>query len=238
MNIQGFTLLFDFRLSFIFEKTTIMKKSIFIILALSTTLFGCKKKGCTDANAINFDSSAEKDDGSCEYLSQSPVLLTANFDYVDRNEQYSVQARDGRADIGIGAAMFDGDSTLLIHVYDLVADRSIILTLETFNGQLVSPGTYDFSGSTPDYDIVMEVYTGSSSTTLSDGFAGGSGGNVLYHNVLTSQSGQLTITSITNDRIQGTISGDLFGEYNSSTANNSSKLTVTNGQFNTDLVYF
>lgn len=37
------------------------------ILLLSTSLFSCKKEGCTDATAINYNSEAKKDDGSCEY---------------------------------------------------------------------------------------------------------------------------------------------------------------------------
>lgn len=35
------------------------------VIALGTT--GCKKKGCTDETATNFEEKAKKDDGSCEY---------------------------------------------------------------------------------------------------------------------------------------------------------------------------
>ncbi len=34
------------------------------VVALST---GCRKQGCTDSNANNFDGDAKKDDGSCVY---------------------------------------------------------------------------------------------------------------------------------------------------------------------------
>ena len=49
-----------------------MKKSSFILLVVAlsvATVFttSCKKKGCTDSEAINFSEEAEKDDGSCSY---------------------------------------------------------------------------------------------------------------------------------------------------------------------------
>ncbi len=42
-----------------------------ITLTLALLILSCKKKGCTDSIAINYNSQAKKDDGSCEYLAQS-----------------------------------------------------------------------------------------------------------------------------------------------------------------------
>ena len=47
-----------------------MKNSILILTLIIFglgTLQSCKKKGCTDPNANNFNSEAQKDDGSCTY---------------------------------------------------------------------------------------------------------------------------------------------------------------------------
>ena len=48
------------------------KTATLIILALFTTgvlttFTGCKKEGCIDANADNYDDEAKKDDGTCTY---------------------------------------------------------------------------------------------------------------------------------------------------------------------------
>lgn len=48
-----------------------MKKTILIsgalIFTLTVGLTSCKKEGCTDPTAINYDTAAQKDDGSCEF---------------------------------------------------------------------------------------------------------------------------------------------------------------------------
>jgi len=62
-------------------------KNIFIIGTLLSvvTFTSCsKKEGCTDPLAINFESDADKDDGSCQYLNPVPPTetsgnLTFNF---------------------------------------------------------------------------------------------------------------------------------------------------------------
>lgn len=44
-----------------------IKLPILITLISSLFIFGCKKKGCIDANADNYEMDAKKDDGSCTF---------------------------------------------------------------------------------------------------------------------------------------------------------------------------
>lgn len=51
-----------------------MKKQILISAIFITMLIitGCKKEGCTDSNATNYNSEAKKNDGSCIYPEPDP----------------------------------------------------------------------------------------------------------------------------------------------------------------------
>ena len=44
-----------------------MKKVIFLPLCLILVFSSCKKQGCTDPNANNYNSSANEDNGNCAY---------------------------------------------------------------------------------------------------------------------------------------------------------------------------
>jgi hypothetical protein len=61
----------------------IMKKASILLFVISVLLIGCKKKGCTDPNATNFDISAKQDDGSCIFppktYSIETIPITANM---------------------------------------------------------------------------------------------------------------------------------------------------------------
>ena len=46
-----------------------------LVLVVSMTIYACKKKeGCTDSNAINYDSSAEKNNGTCTYNTDTSTV--------------------------------------------------------------------------------------------------------------------------------------------------------------------
>ena len=55
-----------------------MKKVFLALFVCSVALVSCRKKGCTDPNASNYDSSAKKDNGSCNPSGYYMFDLTVN----------------------------------------------------------------------------------------------------------------------------------------------------------------
>ena len=65
-----------------------MKSSIFNLFLyffiLCFTTISCKKRGCTDPCAINYNAEAVKDNGSCEYSSNCPYeTINTSFTELD-----------------------------------------------------------------------------------------------------------------------------------------------------------
>lgn len=55
-----------------------MKKLLLISLVLPFIISSCRKEGCINSDATNYDEEASKDDGSCEY--EGEVMFWTNCD--------------------------------------------------------------------------------------------------------------------------------------------------------------
>lgn len=90
-----------------------MKYFCYLTLCISFILlnFSCKKKGCMDQTAANYNAEAKKDDGSCVYV---PVI-TLNGDAA-----MTISVGSGYIDQGATAVDSDGASV------DVIADTSLI----------------------------------------------------------------------------------------------------------------
>ena len=115
-------------------------KSILFIAALLILGTACKKKGCMDASAINYNSEAEKDDGSCEY---APTYST-QFEFIH--------------ELNGSAFLFD----TILYAHPAGQDYSV-QTLKYFISNVV---LYKASGDSVYLDVVHYVDAENASTTL------------------------------------------------------------------------
>ncbi len=80
-------------------------KSYLSLLAISVILIStntsCKKKGCTDADAVNYNQAAKKDDGTCKY---APIIT------INGNNPETINVADNYTDAGATAINKDGTS--------------------------------------------------------------------------------------------------------------------------------
>lgn len=68
-----------------------MKYQVIIAAAvLGSAFVGCKKKGCTDPNATNYNKEAKKNDGSCKYATTPPINVPATYVFTDANGNSTV----------------------------------------------------------------------------------------------------------------------------------------------------
>jgi hypothetical protein len=50
------------------------------IIVIFSALVACRKKGCTDSEAVNYDAKAKKEDGSCTYPEEPKLIVKFKFD--------------------------------------------------------------------------------------------------------------------------------------------------------------
>jgi hypothetical protein len=106
------------------------KLILFLALTVSvTSIQSCKKKGCTDPVAINFDDKAEKDDGSCTYPPE--VIISSD---VTTPQTFSNQTVKICGNVVVNSTLTFGEGTNVI----MCADANLYIAP---SGTFISSGT-------------------------------------------------------------------------------------------------
>lgn len=105
-----------------------MKNIILIVLATITvgvTMNSCKKKGCTNELAINYDDKAKKDDDSCEYGDTTRPVITINDPSKDMY-MLDMTTMTVRVPISVSISDNDGLHSVAIALTNTTAEEEVL----------------------------------------------------------------------------------------------------------------
>tara|TARA_B100000524_G_scaffold230605_1_gene122313 strand:+ start:2307 stop:3527 length:1221 start_codon:yes stop_codon:yes gene_type:complete len=120
-----------------------MKKTIlFFAVASLVAVTSCKKKGCTDPTAINYDSEAEKDDGSCvDAPDETTVTVASNITTNTTWTADNVYVLASRVAVEAGAELTIEAGTIIKGQAGTGANATALLIAR--GGKLFANGTAD-----------------------------------------------------------------------------------------------
>lgn len=145
-----------------------MKTQILISIAFITMLVitGCKKEGCTDPVATNYDSKAKKNDGSCVYPEPDPrepylgnYLVTDSlfaFGSFDQTTTYVLQITTGGTTsdtIYLNNLWNDGAAYIAI-----MAGSNFSIPSQQVSGPYYASGDGNFASNVITYETSGDVY--------------------------------------------------------------------------------
>jgi hypothetical protein len=149
----------------IFENklTTMKKLNIFILL--SVFIFtACKKEGCTDKEANNYDAKAKKNDGSCQYDEEEPYEPNLIIKFVFDSTQVRYDNFGQPATIPSGhAAQSPKFDKISAHYVELAPS----MYTQLGDGTIIYHGTETDLGGSTAVDFDKAVLVGQNETFLS-----------------------------------------------------------------------
>ena len=154
---------------------------ILAIISGAVLLSSCKKEGCTDPNALNYDSNAKKDNGSCVFESEPVYNIPSSYNFTDANGNNTVSysGQTERLDqLEEMVALMDLGTTTIVNAQDL--KDMFANTNGDGNGNFTFNSTKQFRDKcfAPDVQLFeswmdsLAVSSLSNGTTASEGQAG------------------------------------------------------------------
>jgi len=107
-----------------------MKYALLLLITLPLALSSCRERGCNDPDAINYEDSANRDDGSCRYATKVIFLSSdATQTMIDNGSQYSVQFQ-GLDYVPHNTSTFDETESCIQHHIEVVLEKKKARTLD------------------------------------------------------------------------------------------------------------
>jgi hypothetical protein len=139
-----------------------MKKTGVILLLAAIAYGGMScKKGCTDVTAINYDESAKKNDGSCEYAVEGPMLIVKlKFDSTQARLDNFGQPATIPAGNSAQSPVFHGMST---HYIELAPN----MMTQLGDGEIIYHGPETTAGGSTAVDFSQAIIVGNDEVFMS-----------------------------------------------------------------------
>ena len=198
------------------------------ILALSLVFISCEKE--VDSNNPTTPTPTP---------TVLPVVFTANMNFMDEGTSATMNGVSAYP-IVLGytsetSGYIGQDSVLNLTFTDEVSQIDFDFSL-VINGGNIQPGTYSFTNPTTDYELSMYL-TNSQSGKVYTYMNAYNDPGTQYNGQPITPNGTITITSVNQTTISGTLNAELY--YTSiDVTNNSHKLIISNGAFNCDIIRF
>ena len=196
-------------------------------LALTLIITSCKKE-------------VDSENPTSTTTTTFPVVFTSNINLIDEGASFTMNGVSNHSSATsltptiAGEILFD--SLLRLNFVDEITQKEFTLTLSELGGDIIQPGTYSFANPLSDYQLSMAL------ENTQNGYL------YMYANSFNNQgltydgqpvvpNGAITISSVSQTAISGTISGELYYSSNGS-ANQEYKAIITNGSFTCDIVRY